>query len=101
MANPFISPNAIGAGPYTISNSKSALISLTLSAGLGDTGEFSATYPTGPGVQIALVKGAISLNLLPSPASQPFTGRTIAVSTTPSGGNTTLTCDITVTSAAS
>ena len=101
MPNPFISPTTIGVGPYTINNSKNALINLTLSAGLGDSAEFSVTYPSGPGVQVALVKGGISLNLLPSPAGQPFAGRTIAVSTTPSGGNTILTCDITVTSTAS
>ena len=30
MPNPFISPTTIGVGPYTINNSKNALINLTL-----------------------------------------------------------------------
>ncbi|KAM3090260.1 hypothetical protein ACKFKG_30175 [Phormidesmis sp. 146-35] len=94
MPNPAISPTSITeSNTFTISDSKGVIVNLSLD--LSSPKTFTTQYPTEAAfVQITLIRGSISLNLLPNPASQPFSNRTVTISINPTSFNTELSCTI-------
>jgi hypothetical protein len=98
---PAISPSTIGAPLYTVTGSKAVIADLSLE--IDATGKsFTVRYPAAAvGVQVRLMRGASTLDLLPGPVSDAgtFAGRQVTASTSPAGANTELFCLIQTTGA--
>ncbi len=97
MPNPAISPASVGATQYTIADSTAAVVDLMLT--VPTTPSFpvvSIVYPAAAAVQVALVRGATTLALLPGPIDNNvlFANRRVIASTTPAGPDTVLTIEI-------
>ncbi len=109
MANPQITnpngttPPNLGNPTYHITDSDRAVADLTLDIGIASPKQFSVQYPSAAaGVQVTLVRGAVSLNLLPGPIndSSTFSNRQIVAGTITSGSDIILTCQISAIAAA-
>jgi hypothetical protein len=107
---PAISPATANGTAYQVTSSKGLVATFTLPLmTTGASRELSVTYPTAaPALQVRLVKGAVSLALLPGAAdpsgltdTTTFANRRIEAGTGPgpSVGTTTLTCMITASAA--
>src|SRR5438876_7638512 len=97
MPNPSVSPTTLGATTYTITNSKGMIADMKLDVLVSNPPTFEIQYPTAATtVQATLIKGGVSLNLLPGPVndSTKFTDRRIIASTSPAGSDTVLSCTI-------
>src|SRR4051794_4293150 len=101
MPDPQISPTGVGNTTYTIQNSQAALVDLRLSIPFfAPFPSFEIRYPSGAAsVQVTLIRGGVSLDLLPGPIndSATFTNRRVIASTFDNAGVSSLSCEIQLT----
>ena len=103
-----ITPNTAGGAAYTVTDSKSLIVTLTLPlASTGDTRSFEVRFPApAAGVGAMLLKDAASLPLLPAAAgaggiadTSTFVSREVDAVATTSGSTVTLTVTVKASSA--